>query len=314
MVNSATGTSHAKIILIGEHSVVYHQPAIALPLPSIQTIATLNTTPSGHQIISESFTGELDQLPVQMLGIQRLIEQLMERFADHQNGWVLKITSQIPQERGMGSSAAVAVAITRAFFNFYETPLERTELLELAKIEEVETHRNPSGLDAATVSSDQPLWFIKGESGQAFPLNLSGVLVIADTGIKGATKAAIQAVKEKLATDPTAHERIKHLGELTKAAKQAVIDNNLEMLGQILDNAQLDLQALKVSSSELNHLIQVANRAGALGAKLTGGGRGGCMIALAQNLSSARQIASQLMAHGAKQTNIQPFKGATTNG
>ena len=314
MVKSATGTSHAKIILIGEHSVVYHQPAIALPLPSIQTIAKLSEAPSGHQIISEAYIGEVDQLPAKMLGVKELINALMDRFEAHETGWTLTITSQIPQERGMGSSAAVAIAIIRAFFNFYEVPIDRTELLELAKIEELETHRNPSGLDAATVSSDQPLWFIKGESGQAFPLNLSGALVIADTGIKGATKSAIQAVKDKLASDPTAHKWISHLGQLTQAAKQAIMANDLEILGQIMDNAQLDLKSLNVSSPELDHLIQVANQAGALGAKLTGGGRGGCMIALANNLTSAQQIAEQLIAHGATQTNIQPFKGATNYG
>ena len=147
------GTSHAKIILMGEHSVVYGQPAIALPLPSVQLSVTLSSRQDNQRIIkSRYYHGSLENLPSSMIGIKKLIDTLSARFNDQETGWDLKIESQLPAERGMGSSAASAIAIIRAFFDYYDEPLDRTLLLQLADVEEQITHRSPSGLDAATVS------------------------------------------------------------------------------------------------------------------------------------------------------------------
>ena len=124
------GTSHAKIILMGEHSVVYGQPAIALPLPNVQLTVTLTARDDHQQIVdSRYYHGKLQQLPASMQGIQKLILTLMTRFDRTTDGWTLTVDSQLPAERGMGSSAASAVAIIRAFFDYYEQPLTRDLLL-----------------------------------------------------------------------------------------------------------------------------------------------------------------------------------------
>ena len=172
MKQQGIGQSHAKIILIGEHSVVYGQPAIALPLPNVKLKATLtaDTTSASHVVKCSWAQGNLTSLPESMAGIQKLINTLMERFNGQDDGWTLEIDSMLPSERGMGSSAATAIAIVRAFFDLYETPLDRETLLKLADVEEQITHRSPSGLDAATTSSDQPIYFIKGQPGQPIEL------------------------------------------------------------------------------------------------------------------------------------------------
>lgn len=303
------GTSHAKIILMGEHSVVYGQPAIALPLPSVKLTVTLTRQPDHQQIIdSRYFHGALSELPAEMRGIQKLVEYLVDYFAGHKDGWTLKIDSQLPAERGMGSSAASAIAIVRAFFDLYERKLGRAQLLELADIEEQITHRSPSGLDAATVSSSQPLFYIKKQAGQPIPLNLDATMVIADTGVKGATREAIAAVQQLRQTDPTeANDHIKHLGELVLASRDFLKDNEAFKLGAALNAAQADLKALQVSDDHLDHLIKVAIHNGALGAKLTGGGRGGCMFALTRTALGARKLAAILKQNGARQTWIQPL-------
>lgn len=303
------GTSHAKIILMGEHSVVYGQPAIALPLPSVQLSVTLNSRQDNQRIIkSRYYHGSLENLPSSMIGIKKLIDTLSARFNDPETGWDLKIESQLPAERGMGSSAASAIAIIRAFFDYYDEPLDRTLLLQLADIEEQITNRSPSGLDAATVSSDKPLFYVKVRIGVPIEMNLDASLVIADTGKKGATKEAILAVKDELKNNnEKAEEHIKHLGELVNQTKGYLAQNNIVKLGDALNFAQTDLAALNVSDPSLDHLIHVARDNGALGAKLTGGGRGGCMIALMQTAMGARRLASILKENGAHDIWLQPL-------
>ncbi|MDL2056986.1 mevalonate kinase [Limosilactobacillus reuteri] len=303
------GTSHAKIILMGEHSVVYGQPAIALPLPSVQLSVTLSSRQDNQRIIkSRYYHGSLENLPSSMIGIKKLIDTLSARFNDHKTGWDLKIESQLPAERGMGSSAASAIAIIRAFFDYYDEPLDRTLLLQLADVEEQITHRSPSGLDAATVSSDKPLFYVKGRIGVPIEMNLDASLVIADTGKKGATKEAILAVKDELKNNSEkAEEHIKHLGELVNQTKGYLAQNDIVKLGDALNFAQTDLAALNVSDPSLDHLIHVARDNGALGAKLTGGGRGGCMIALMQTAMGARRLASILKENGAHDIWLQPL-------
>lgn len=303
------GTSHAKIILMGEHSVVYGQPAIALPLPSVQLSVTLSSRQDNQRIIkSRYYHGSLENLPSSMIGIKKLIDTLSARFNDQETGWDLKIESQLPAERGMGSSAASAIAIIRAFFDYYDEPLDRTLLLQLADVEEQITHRSPSGLDAATVSSDKPLFYVKGRIGVPIEMNLDASLVIADTGKKGATKEAILAVKDELKNNnEKAEEHIKHLGELVNQTKDYLAQNDIVKLGDALNFAQTDLAALNVSDPSLDHLIHVARDNGALGAKLTGGGRGGCMIALMQTAMGARRLASILKENGAHNIWLQPL-------
>lgn len=303
------GTSHAKIILMGEHSVVYGQPAIALPLPSVQLSVTLSSRQDNQRIIkSRYYHGSLENLPSSMIGIKKLIDTLSARFNDHETGWDLKIESQLPAERGMGSSAASAIAIIRAFFDYYDEPLDRTLLLQLADVEEQITHRSPSGLDAATVSSDKPLFYVKGRIGVPIEMNLDASLVIADTGKKGATKEAILAVKDELQNNnEKAEGHIKHLGELVNQTKDYLTQNDIVKLGDALNFAQTDLAALNVSDPSLDHLIHVARDNGALGAKLTGGGRGGCMIALMQTAMGARRLASILKENGAHDIWLQPL-------
>lgn len=309
MKSKGIGKSHAKIILIGEHSVVYGQPAIALPLPNVAQTVTMTPQNDLLRVIHSSyFDGELTALPEKMRGVGKLITTLMDRLDGNHDYWDMTIDSDLPAERGMGSSAATAVAIVRAFFNYYDQPLNRELLLQLAAVEEEITHRSPSGLDAATAASSSPLWFIRGQVGTPIPMHLQATMVIADTGIPGATREAVTAVHQLLQASPEKTlASIDRLGALARQAQSALKLNEVDQLGQILLNAHHELQKLQVSNTDLDHLVTVAMQNGALGAKLTGGGRGGCMFALVKTSTQAKHLAHSLMQAGARKTWLQPL-------
>ncbi|KRM09422.1 mevalonate kinase [Paucilactobacillus suebicus] len=311
MVRKGSGTSHAKIILIGEHSVVYGQPAIALPLSRVTCTATMTETLTPVRTIdSRYFDGLITELPEQMAGVRKLLDRLIRYFNGEKDYWHLSITSMLPAERGMGSSAATAVAIIKSFFDYYDTSLDQDLLLKLADVEEQVTHRSPSGLDAATVSSIQPIWYVKGKQNESLSMNIDGTLLIVDTGVHGQTKEAIAAVKQELENNSTkATKRISHLGQLTTETRQHLIKNEVALLGKCLTLAQHDLSALSVSHPSIDSLIDVAMNEGALGAKLTGGGRGGCFLVLLPNESAAKLLAVKMVEAGASATWIQPLSG-----
>ena len=303
------GQSHAKIILIGEHSVVYSKPAIALPLSAVKTTIKILPAASGIQTIDcRYFSGPLKMMPPIMKGLQHLIFYILKKLQQENAGLQIKVTSQLPEERGMGSSAAAAVAMARALYDFFDQPLDHQLLLNLANIEEVDTHGNPSGLDAATSASSVPVWMIKGKELVKLPIKLDACLLICDSGIKGRTKEAVAAVKERLQKFPQQTQTLlDSLGKLTFLARQQLAQNDPRGLGKTFTQAQDDLKKLGVSSPLLDQLIKKSLTLGSLGSKLTGGGRGGCFICLMPNTLTAQKAAESLKTAGATATWIQPL-------
>ncbi|KRK32773.1 mevalonate kinase [Loigolactobacillus bifermentans] len=306
-IKKGIGTSNAKIILIGEHAAVYGEPAIVIPITSIRLTATV--VPADDQLIdSRYYTGPIKQAFKNLAGIKALIETILQRLHQPDATFKLTIDSQLPSERGMGSSAATAIAIIRAFYDYFDQPLSRHTLLALAAISEKITHGNPSGMDAATTSATAPIWFVKGQQSHDLPINTSGYLVIADSGFKGQTGPAVATVRERMDDFPQETKVfIRQLGKLAYQARQALANNALQRLGEIMSHAQVILQTLGVSNTTLDHLIFVAQKNGSLGTKLTGGGRGGCLIALAPDEATAQHLITVLKAEGATQTWLQPL-------
>ena len=303
MLAQGVGTATGKIILMGEHSVVYGEPAIAFPFSGTSVTATIQAA-AENTLFSSYHEGLLHEAPQGLTNIQQLTSQLQQHL--HTPNFQLTIESTIPAERGMGSSAAVAVAVTRAFFDWQEKNLSRELLLSYVNFSEKIAHGNPSGLDAAATSGDRPIYFERGKKFLPFTLNIDAYLLVADTGIMGQKRSAVRSVAELMATEPeTTMFRIKQLGELAQQAKHAIITNQPKELGAVMTQAQLYLKELTVSNDTLDELIEVALDCGALGAKLTGGGRGGCFLVLSESKQQAAHIAAQLQAYGVNNVWLQ---------
>ena len=299
------GQATGKIILIGEHSVVYGKKAIAFPFAGVGIHTTVQKKPTIH-IQSKYFSGTLDEMKqiASMHNLVLLIEVLQKDLA--LPNFNLSIQSSIPSERGMGSSAAVAVSIVRAIFDWQNLALDNKTLLKYVDYSEQIAHDNPSGIDAAATSGTQPILFEKGQPFEAFPLNVDAYLLVADTGIKGQTRQAVKDVATLVnQKGQSVQAIIDQLGDLTLEAKTAIIQNQAKRLGQIMTASHHLLQKLTVSNQTLDEAVEIALDNHALGAKLTGGGRGGCLIVLAKDLQNAKQIQEKLISYGMKRTWLQ---------
>ncbi|WP_283678744.1 mevalonate kinase [Lentilactobacillus sp. Marseille-Q4993] len=316
MTKKVISKSYAKIILFGEHSVVYGQPAIALPLYSVDVHAEISLEPSGQTLSSRYYEGPIADMSNNLLGVKTLIDHILNELGKSSANFKMTITSQIPSERGMGSSAATAIAITRALYQYFDVPLNREKLLKEALIEEKITHGNPSGIDTATASSHFPIWFIKHKENAQITFNLADYnLVIADSGIKGKTADAVSLIARNMVDDSdNTKPLIDDLGRIATEAKRAIITGDGSKIGDLMYQSQQRLHDLGVSTPTLDKLVSTSKKAGALGAKLTGSGLGGCMIALTDSTTTAQRLATELRKAGATQTWIQSFKNYGFNG
>lgn len=283
------GQAHSKIILIGEHAVVYGYPAISLPLLEVEVTCKVVPAESPWRLYEEDTLSMAVYASLEHLNIKDACIRC-------------QIDSAIPEKRGMGSSAAISIAAIRAVFDYYQADLPHDVLEILVNRAEMIAHMNPSGLDAKTCLSDYPIRFIKNVGFTELKMDLSAYLVIADTGVYGHTREAIQVVQSK---GKDALPFLHALGELTQQAEDAIKQKDAEKLGQILSQAHLHLKEIGVSSPEADSLVETALSDGALGAKMSGGGLGGCIIALATNLDQAEELAKRLEEKGAVQTWIE---------
>ncbi len=299
----AIGTSHSKIILIGEHSVVYGKPAIALPFPTLNVTTTIEETGRPVYVKTELYAGPLHKVPEKMKGIVACLKEAAKELGEKLTGFSMKIDSNIPLGRGLGSSAAIAIACVRALFKYFGHDLPRETLMRLVHIAETYAHGNPSGIDMEAASSANPIWFQKGQNTETVKLGTSFYLIVADTGRIGDTRAAVDGIKQKYEVDPVrTGASIDLLETYTYQVREALLNGDIPLVGTLLNAAQDELTKLGVSDETIEHLVNEARKAGAYGAKLTGGGRGGCIIALTDTLQKAKELSYTLLEKGATNT------------
>ncbi|GFZ30752.1 mevalonate kinase [Clostridium zeae] len=296
---SAICEAHSKLILVGEHAVVYGKPAIAIPFPlKVRVIIQKAVGPIMFE--SSIYTGPIDKIPAKMEGIKACIEETLRYANQPFENLRIRIDSDIPLGRGLGSSAAIAIAIVRSLFSLFEQKLSKEHLFSLVQIAETYAHGKPSGIDTVAEISEHPIWFQKEK--EIVPLTIGRPLyiVVADTGRNGDTHTAVDNVRKRYASETAkVQNSLDEIARIVELAREAILNGDIYLLGDLLYRNQEELKILGVSDDELNHLIDIARNEGALGAKLTGGGLGGCMLALGKSLEHAEVIAKRLMDSGA---------------
>ena len=220
----------------------------------------------------------------------------------------IEISSTIPVASGLGSGAAVSVALIRALSSHLGHPITNEQVNALAyEIEKIH-HGTPSGIDNTVITYAKPVFFVKGQSIETFQVGKPFTIVIGNTGISAPTKEAVGDVRALWEADKARWEKVfDKIGEIVKKAKEKTESGKWEELGDLMNANHSLLQEMTVSSPELDRLINAARKAGALGAKLSGGGRGGNMIALVQP-EIVESVSGSLKDAGAKNTIITTIR------
>jgi mevalonate kinase len=306
-----TASAPGKVILFGEHAVVYGRPALAVPVNQVHANVEVedSSTPGVWVDAPDiSLRGELSALPPThpLAAVIHNIFRTLE--ITNPPPLRIRITSTIPVASGLGSGAAVSIAIIRALSSTLNRPLSVDEVNALAYETEKLHHGTPSGIDNTVITYSRPVYFVRGEPIQTFSVARPFTLVIADTGISAPTRESVGDVRKLWEADRTHWETVfDKVGEIVKAARNAIENGEIASLGPLMDANHALLQEMTVSSPELDRLVLAAKESGASGAKLSGGGRGGNMLALV-NADSAESVASALQSAGAKHTIITEIR------
>lgn len=303
-----SATTPGKIILLGEHAVVYGQPAIAVPVNDVQARAVVrpevHREPGSLRLLAPQI--ELDATHADLPEghpLRAAISGVMaELDIPHMPACTIHITSTIPIAAGLGSSAAVTAAVIRAVAGFLGQPLPLEKVSSLTHEVEKIHHGTPSGIDNAVVTYNQPIWFEKDKPIRPLSIAQPFTLVIADSGRSAATRETVAAVREAYQAEREHYQALfDNIGTLVQQANTALKAGDIPALGLLMDKNHHLLQDMEVSSPELDRLVNQARMAGALGAKLSGGGRGGNIIALVEE-NGADKVAKAAQQAGASHT------------
>jgi mevalonate kinase len=306
--HSFTASAPGKVILFGEHAVVYGFPAIALPVLHLETRVLVedisDRAPDGFFRIDApeiNLHSDIQTLPTDnplSLAIRGTL--VFMNIVNHP-ALRLQIDSSIPVAAGLGSGAAVSVAIIRALAGFFKHTLPQDIVSGMAYEVEKKHHGHPSGIDNTVVTYAQPIYFQREKPFEILPPCQPFTLVIADSGIASPTARAVAGVKESHDQNPIRFQSyFEEIGAVAARAREILLRGPLMEIGPLMNRNHDLLGEIGVSRPELDRLVQAARDAGAVGAKLSGGGLGGNIIALAQEPGSIELLTSALLANGAK--------------
>jgi len=313
-VPAITASAPGKIILFGEHAVVYSRPAIAVPVSKVRARAVISANPRGKpgqvhiQAPDIELETELSDLPGDHPLAFTLHLTLEELKIERVPACTLRISSTIPISAGMGSGAAVSVAVVRAFSIFLGRPLGEDQISALVYQIEKLHHGTPSGIDNTVITYAKPVYFMREKPFEFLHLPKPFCIVIGDTGIPSPTAVAVGDVRRLWLENSAAYEPLfDAVGNLVVQARRLLETGEVDGLGALMDENHAYLQKMGVSSPELDDFVKKARLSGALGAKLSGGGRGGNMIALVNEASSTEVMEALKRAgsHRVIETTIQ---------
>jgi mevalonate kinase len=277
-----------KVILVGEHAVVYGRAAVALPVREVQAQAVVGDADRGQGIVivardlgTSCAVGRgnvetaLHPLEVTVVGVLQHLGLSLEQDL------TITVSSTVPIARGLGSGAAVSTAIVRAVARHFSHELAAAEVSRVVYEVERLHHGTPSGIDNTVIAYERPVYFVRGRSLETFTVAKPMSLVIADTGLESPTKEVVDAVREAWLRSRDRYEDLfDQVGAIATEVRRCIEEGCLALVGRKMNENHCLLQEMGVSHPRLDALVRAATDHGALGAKLSGAGRGGNMIAL----------------------------------
>lgn len=311
----------AKVILFGEHFVVYGAPAIVLAIDKRAYAnaekckerrihfrsAALKLEGYYENGVFKVQQGDAREARLRFEPARMAVERVLEKYGKA-TGLDIEINSTVPVGAGLGSSAAVVVSVTAAVGALLDTQISKEEIFRISLDAEKIVHGTPSGIDPAISTFGGALLYQLDTGFKPLDFKEDIPLVIGDTGVERSTKRQVEKLREVVNKYPRITEPImRAANEIVIRATEALKDNDLETLGELMNINQALLYGMAVSDESLEWLINAGRKAGALGAKLTGAGGGGCMVALARN-EKLEQVIEAIQRVGGK-----PFKAKKTD-
>lgn len=291
-----------KVILLGEHSVVYGSHAIAAPICLAMQAKVWDSKEGTHLLIPRWGVEEKIQSGVEhKYSVYKSLDMIFEKLGLQDRNVKIEVIPHVPRAMGLGGSAALVVAIIRALDEHFQLHLNDEQVNVLAYESEMLAHGNASGIDNTLATYGRSIMFKRGDPPELEDLKISEdiPIVIGLTGVESLTAKMVSNVRKAWENNKSIYERIfKEIDDLVLQSVKAIEKNDLQQLGELMNINQGLLNALQVSSRELEELIEISRRNGALGAKLTGAGGGGAMVAICPE--DAEKVAYAMRAAGYK--------------
>ncbi len=296
--SSERQSAYGKVILLGEHAVVYGRPAVALPIP-LAVEAAVRREGEGVNILIPRW-GLEQKVHENTQGLAGILANVLDELSLLKENMIIEVFPHVPRAMGLGGSSALAVAVLRALSHTYQLGLSDGRINELAFECEKAAHGTPSGVDNTVATYGTPLRYQRdGDTPRYESLKLGQPLelVVGITGKESLTADTVARVRASWQQYPDRYESIfDQIALLTEAGAEALVSGRLAELGELMNLCHGYLNALQLSTPELEELIHIARANGALGAKLTGGGGGGSMVALCQD--NQRDVQQAMQAAG----------------
>lgn len=298
VLRTSNGNGNGKVILFGEHSVVFGNPAIAAGL-SLHASATaeLDASLDAPTLFLPSLSAVVSCNAERCIGDHSLevlpaFLALCEHFDLRKRGVRIDVSLDIPIGAGLGSSAALGVAIAGALGRIAaEKSISSGELIAAANKWEQVFHGNASGIDVTLAALGGLKRFVRGETATSLSLRRPLHLVVAHTGESSGTKKMVESVARQQAAQPEKVAKLfAGIAAVTRAAEGEMQNGNWDALGQLMELNHTLLSALMLSTDSIESLRSMAKDFGALGSKLTGGGGGGCVLILMRDEKAMRAM------------------------
>jgi mevalonate kinase len=312
-MNKGQGIGFGKAILFNEHFVVYGIPSIVSAIGTF-TVARVEPYDKPGFILSDKRPAtpkyKEDKLGQQKESFELMFKKMGVDLS--KKGVAITLEGNLYAASGIGASAASCVAVARALAEYYNMTFTDEQINEIAYEGEKGYHGNPSGVDNTASTYGGLIWFQRGETNliERIPTATPWEIVIGNTGKVANTKAAVDGVKQRREKNQKKYQDIFDRAEnIAYLAKRAIQDGSFSDVGKLMNENHKLLQQIEVSSRELDFLVSIAREAGALGAKLTGGGLGGNMIALTPGKELQKKVATAIEKEGFQ--TVQTVIGAT---